>query len=183
MEEKASSTGAHRSTLWIDPALDYSVVRCTMSHGANLYFKLDIEYQKDEQHGYVPRAWNGVFLKASGGIKEAFRASVSDYVLNDSEAVGDIVLTLPPNTYVIDQTTKERYLTRKDGTKRIITAEEDGATYQQLINSESGQALTSSQWATQWKWLLMGAIVSCAGLILAILMIRRRRAALLGRNM
>jgi hypothetical protein len=182
VEEKATATGAHRSTLWVDPALDYSVVRCTISQGANVYFKLDIEYEKDQHHGYVPKQWNGVYLKGSGGVKESFRASVADYALNNPEAVGDIVLALPPDTYVIDERTKQRYITRNDGAKRIITAEEDGATYQQLVNSESGQALMTSRSAGWWKWLIAGLLVLCAGFALGILIRRRRRGVWLGQD-
>ncbi len=159
--EKAS--GPQRESYWVDPERDFSVLRFLRTIAGSVQFRLDVSYEHDGSHGWVPSAWNAVMLyPETGRLYESAVVRVTDYHINCPIELKDLQLIFPPNTLVEDYREDTGYIVREDMRKRFITLDERarGATYDQLLGTESGMAgLPETSWLRSWKVLTVGLVL------------------------
>ncbi len=179
VEEVTKSPDQEKRTLWIDPSRAL-ILRCLIGTQRETCYQINVEYQEDGSHGWVPSRWE--IIKKVDPLDEAKvcetdSASVTAYAINGPESQEDFSLEFPPGTWVTEEvgpppsTKTIDYITRKGGGKRLITNDDFGATYDQLVNSESGMALRTGSTGS-WKWILLGLV---GGSFCVWLVFRQRR--------
>jgi hypothetical protein len=135
-------------TLWLDLERDFLPLRI-QDRGPN-GSTLEISYQKDKAHGWVPLEWT--WISVGGTSRRLFgwtSAKVTAYSINADIPRSEFQFEFPVGTYVTDARAGnsedlERYIVREGGKKRIITKDEihrgQGVNYKELLNTESGKA-------------------------------------------
>lgn len=167
LESAPRSPESHSAALWVDPSRECSVQRYILSMGGKVRLQLNIDYTRDEQYGFVPSAWEIARLDPGGNPRESVSASVVSFVLNRRIPVEEFQLNFPAGTLVTDLKSdsargRTQYIVREEGAKRLVTEEETfNASYEQLLNTETGMAL-GVQPPTTRKYLaglLIGALI------------------------
>ena len=162
LEQKPVPGSYQHTSYWIDPQQDYSIRRYMLTQNQQVIEKLDINYTRDGAQGWVPTSWEGVrFGRDRSAPKESFSASVKSFLFNNCAEVGDADIRFPPGTWVGDEKAKKNYLVKPTGEHRTITDEERDATYEQLLNSESGQALSETSWLSSRTIVIILSIGLC----------------------
>ncbi len=135
-------------TLWVAPNRDYAILRyCAGTSAEDIRTKIDIQYKQGPQGGFVPSSWEVVRCTSNNGeLKESSSAVVTDAELNVELPPQEFQLDFPPDTMVIDLKTDPSsmtsYIVREGGGKRALTPEERiHATYEQALETETGEAL------------------------------------------
>jgi hypothetical protein len=162
--------------VWLDPARDYAIVR-NERFSAKGYVRIvtDIDYRQDPEYGPLPARWTTTELSEKGNPQMVRVCEVTKYEINPALGEGDFQIDFPPGTNVYDERSGVRYLQRKNKKQRIITKGEEGATYQQLLDSESGQALVSSKRrGRHWLILVNAALAVVASVGWAVRNFRKR---------
>jgi hypothetical protein len=161
LNEVPEPTSTRVRAIWVDPARDYVVCRYAISTNGQTHVKLDISYQQDPKHGWVPSEWDVTELASADVVLRSFTAKVSDYAINVPLDAALFQVDFPAGTWVTDFREKSDlgshsdYLVRPNGTKRPILRREIGAKYEQLQKTESGMALVGSQESLgAWRWFV-----------------------------
>jgi hypothetical protein len=105
--------------------------------------RIDIRYKADARAGWVPEGWDVFEFYPAGQLSETWRARMADYEINPTVASSEFVLEFPPGTRAIDMrdlNDVKEYIVREGGRKRMILREDLGASYEQLLNSDPGEA-------------------------------------------
>jgi hypothetical protein len=172
-------------SFWLDPEREYSLMRYTvqapMDAGGRVVVQLDsFEY---EQNGstWVPTAWRMVDTNPRGAIRQSTMAKVERYSLNPPVEPEEFDIAFPPGTWVTQTLGKDRggprvqYIVREGGEKRVITENEQSASYEQLLRSESGNAFQAGRERSGWGkyWASLGAL---AFLLAAVVLAARLRS-------
>ena len=125
--------------IWVDPARDFLVLRFVKYIDGKLTSKTDISYVEDAEHQWVPSAWKRSHWNTKQRLRFTVHAKVIDYAINPPIDASTFTIEFVPGTYVYDRRSKEQYIAREGGGKRIVLPSEwkAGATYEQLLNSET----------------------------------------------
>jgi thiol-disulfide isomerase/thioredoxin len=130
---------------FLDPARGFLILRLENLHKGTAVTLIDISYDEDARHGWLPVSWTVKARHPSGDVYEHTRSKVQTRRINDGIAETDVSYEFPVDTIVTDRTNPEIdvYLTRPGGAKRIVTREEQLhiATFDELVRTESGQAI------------------------------------------
>jgi hypothetical protein len=71
------------STWWVDPSKDYAIVRHVYeSRPGRISSQFDVTYQKDAEHGWVPRLWRFRRFDGNGESSSTVIARVTEYKIN-----------------------------------------------------------------------------------------------------
>lgn len=137
-----------------------------------------VEYTSDAKHGWIPTRWKRV-EGPKAEPREIVEAKVTGYEFNMAIPPETFTYSFPKNTYVRDDRKDELYIARGGDEKRIVTREElmRGATYEELLTTESGAAhsRTRSKSTIDWtRWGIAGFGVG--GLVLAFVIAKRRNS-------
>jgi hypothetical protein len=135
-----ANTRNPRESWWVSTTPEHVVRRITIDRGDAPMFRADVSYEKDGQGQYRPSQWSISLYSFAGGPPETLSASVRRFEINERIPIEEFQVELPVGTLVYDRGTKERYLVKPGGKKRLIQPHERGATYEQLQQSESGEA-------------------------------------------
>lgn len=105
----------------------------------------EIAYQTDPKtNQLVPHTMKHVVLDSDAVPDFIYEAEIASYNLHPKTSSADFEIKYPVGTCVVDDSVepREHYLLREGGVKRWITDQElrRQATYEELLNSESGQA-------------------------------------------
>src|SRR5581483_9523424 len=114
-------------TAYVDPAMDYSVVRVMYTANGNgkVFFNIDIRYKPTAEFGWVPWEWDAVDVSdMHPGTRTAV---VKEYSLNVPLPAGEFDITFPPGTFVSDvrhSPEGRKMLVKPSGELRPILREE-----------------------------------------------------------
>jgi len=158
--------------LWVDSERDYLVRRYTLSNEkGKVFLETTLSYSLTMKKRWLPSSWKVVNVNEQSDLAQSIISTVTDSAINTPFDEHDFDITFPPGTKVRDlrgeTTGKEltQYIAREGGEKRMITPQERRAPYEELLNTESGQAIpTRRQWpfASSWFWLTsIGVFVGC----------------------
>lgn len=160
--------------LWISPE-HFLVVRYLRTQNDHLYSKIDIKYSKTKDHHWFPTRWDIVLNKANGELKRAYGAVVSECEFNSAVAEKEFDLEFPPGTRVVDDRRNEDYIVRPDGTgKRLILPSDIGATYDQMLQTSPGKALTDAT-TSRFSVVLTGLLVTAGIATVMLIWFRSKR--------
>lgn len=173
--------GVTSQTLWLDPSRNLVVLRYMESRSGKVGLKLDIQYTNDPDSGWIPASWECLASNPNGSLQEAFAATVTTYKINGPISPDEFQIDFPPGTRVRDQrpnATVPEYIVRKDGSKRSLPSEDIGASYEQLVSSEPGQAHAYPvSVAGRHRWLTPTLVALAVLTIFAVWTWRKRATA------
>jgi hypothetical protein len=166
-------SGRISDVCWVDVPRASSIARYERMVEGKVLFRVDISLQATEPDGWIPVAWHWTVTGTGPG-----NARVTKHTINEPVDPAQFELHFPAGTWVQGGLSDNRiYIVRPDGTKRIVTEEEQlrGARYLDLVNTESGEALATSTARGPY-----GGIVICLVFVIALASIlgwvwRRRR--------
>lgn len=127
--------------LWLDPLKDYCIVRSANYRNGHLKDQIDIQYDEDAEHNWVPKSWT---IRIGTQVQ---RSRVVKWETNPTFKPTEFELEFPSGTFVSDQTSPtanprwgtEEYIVRPDGSKRLVPFEEGlHHSYDELLNSGPG---------------------------------------------
>ena len=127
------------TTLWTDRDQDFAVRRIVVANGKRVLVQYDIDYAKDAKYGWIPSHWKTTVNGSDGKAKTTVEGSVKSYKINPVIPIAEFRVKFPLGTWVDDENAKESYIVRPNGGKRLILSSESKASYQQLLDSESGK--------------------------------------------
>jgi hypothetical protein len=157
---------------WVDLERGYSIVRYEFR--TTYRFQIDVSYKKVVAHGWVPTNWEVAQYQGSGELEHSAKATVTGYTINKPIPKELYDFEFPIGTEVNDNQNDTTYIVRQEGVRRLITEDERkrGATYEQFLVTESGQAGLPPQ-SRESHWLAYGAL-GLVAVALISLGIRRR---------
>jgi hypothetical protein len=151
-------TAGSREQMWVDPSRACTIVGYQSMTGEQITSKIRMEYREEGECGFVPVRWNIVTFFPDGKLQGSVEATLTDCQINTEVAAGEFELEFPPGTRVTDTREGDRslgYIVRASGGKRKVLPADIGATYDQMLNSDPGEALGTRRpaWAS-WPFLL-----------------------------
>lgn len=160
--------------IWVETSKDYLPIRYSWSrpkYGDVPDDIIDIEYAYDETNGWFPVSWTNRWLTLKGAVYEKYTARVTDARINATIPEDMFKLEFPVGTWVENRITKESYILKAGGGKRIVLPGEfTGDNYEQLLNTDPH---------ARTNWLIaIGVIAVIAVVALAILRNYLRRRSL-----
>jgi hypothetical protein len=156
---------------WADRDRDFVIVRCTIETLGKTAFQMDFTYNRDQNGEWVPQAWKAAVVNdETQKLLMGTQSVVTEYGIKEAVSPGDFTVSFPAGTYVQDYESGVDYIVRANGTKRIITSEENerGATYEELMAGEPGFS-----WSQILGWIFAG-VAALAAVIVISLWLRRR---------
>jgi hypothetical protein len=165
--------------VWVAPGRDYVITRMAFETNNRITYQLTVQYREDPQHGWVPSNWQIVNNNREGRLQTSTASTVTDYQINERIPTSTFDLVFPPGSAVDDQRAGKHFVIKPSGEKREILPIENGATYEQIMNSNTGEALANQmpkQRKTTWHWSGGLVLVSGVTALLAYLyrQVRRR---------
>jgi hypothetical protein len=94
-------------TVWVDPAKDYNVVRIRRSgrEASGATELLDVQYRKDERHGWLPVSWVQTDTAQQGGkVLSTTKAEVVKMKVNEPVSAEEFTIAFPEDAQVQDRT-------------------------------------------------------------------------------
>jgi hypothetical protein len=123
--------------VWIDPNKDYLPVRYTIEDKGVTYWRTEITYTRDDDHGWLPQSWTVEALDKSGKIQISEIARVVQFSINKPIADFEFELKLSGGALVYDLINKSEYILRPDGTRsELDPGKFNGHNLQELLKSE-----------------------------------------------
>jgi hypothetical protein len=164
--------------LWVDPGRAFVIVRYLTLSGEHVTQKIDVRFRKDAVTGWTLEGWDVDTLNSDGTLKQSSRASVTESEINPIVPEREFDIEEVHGARVRDERSDLDYVV-KEGRKRKMLPEDFGATYEQLMNSESGEALGKRKQAS-WTWRvgLLCGLTAFLGVVLICRWRFRRRAVL-----
>ncbi|WP_146119120.1 hypothetical protein [Blastopirellula marina] len=170
--------------IWVEPTPPYLVRRLVTKAGGVTAGWTEISYRVDDvSQKMIPKSMKYVYLGPDGGYQNVIESEVVSSTLNPVTHSGDFEVSFPVGSLVADFSVspKEMYILKEGGEKRTVTDDEKlrGATYDELLESESGEAGTSRQPSSSagpLRWILLvgnGLLVACV----TVYLLRRRAYA------
>lgn len=165
--------GELRETYWVDPARDFCIRRFERTLGGLVELQVEIDYA-DPAHAWLPTQWKSIVFGGPDAVStRQYEARLLTHAVNPELPVERLQAELPVGTAVENITTREAWIVRPNGQRRMVTKEERerGASYAQLLASEPGQAALPP-----WQpWRAMAGFAAFALSLAAV--ISRWRAA------
>ena len=99
----------------------------------SLIVQWDINYTRDDKHGFVPTSWT-----STSRDKSIRQVNVGKWSINPDVSAETFDLQFPAGTYVRDKTNNTEYILRADGSKRLVDPQErqNSASYGTLLKSD-----------------------------------------------
>lgn len=182
--------GVKKNVIWIDVEREYVPLRWQSIVEGEMRIQLDMDYQPDASHGWVPSGWKyHVYAQPEprqsvGKLKQQGTARVTSYEVNSPIPSSEFRFEFPVGTYVSDRRNDSVHIVKAGGQKRIVTDQERTAdySYERLATTESGKAAgrgtnSATDVKVKWAWAL-GTIGVMAVIVLVLLIRIRRKAAI-----
>lgn len=132
-----------QTRLWVDPSRGFIVLRVEQLDSLeHPLVQTDISYRENSPHGWLPSKWKRVNHGGFSRMLDQQTVEVAKHEINIEIPRSEFQIEFPVDTLVRDLRTKEDYIAREEGAKRLITEQEKGrgASYSEYLATESGQA-------------------------------------------
>jgi len=156
LAEKLSNTSY---TLWLDPVRAFTVIRMEYAQEGTLRHRIDVNYRVSEANEFVPASWVRTHWAPQGACYLVADSSITSWTINAALPASTFDLEFRPGTYVRDRRTHQAYIQLPDGKRRLILPSESGATYEQLLTTDTPHQRTFWTWLTVANLLVLGSFV------------------------
>jgi hypothetical protein len=173
---QSQASGGLQWQLWLDPQHGYAVARYALQVNGKPVGECDIAYDKDADAPELwPTSWQATAY-VGGQVYEGITAKVTSHAINPVVAQDEFTYEFPVNTKVNEHISGQEvvtYVVRPGGQRRMVTDGEQlaGATYQELVSTESGMAGQKSR----VSWRVVSLLVLVAGFSTALVFAVRFR--------
>jgi hypothetical protein len=107
----ASGRSGLSYSVWLDPLKDYTVGRYVESVNGEPAITVNIEYQRDEKHGWLPVYWNSIWVNPeTKQLLSAEEANITAYEINAPIPAEQFRIDFPPGTLIIDRIKATQYI-------------------------------------------------------------------------
>jgi hypothetical protein len=170
LESTNQATDIDRS-IWVDPERDWIVLRYLETNKEKVIIQIDVDYESDPTHGWVPSSWRITWCRPDGPVQEASVNKVTEYTINDPVDAAMFDIEFPPETCVEDQRTPSalggmtKYIVLADGKKRVIRPGELQMSHDELLTAGKRK-----------EYIIVAVTLALlTAAVLALIWIRRRR--------
>jgi hypothetical protein len=176
LEDVDSNTG-RTQVVWVDSQRNYSVMRLAISHDGKISVQIDMDYERNSQGEWIPKGWSLVWMTGDK-LKESAKATISELKCNPTIPADQFQIAFPNGTWVVDMTQKSdsggarQYIQREGGRQREILPGDRGATYEEIINSEPGEARKKQMSSVSYWIPTLAVLILATGSVW--LFVRRR---------
>jgi hypothetical protein len=118
---------ADSKKLWIDPEKDFLPVKREDEHREFIDKKIEISYQRDKTHGWVPSSWTTTLLSQTGKITWQDTMTVTEFSINKPVDDSEFKLSLPAGTVIRDYGTGEQRVAQPNAEKPSPVQNAEGA--------------------------------------------------------
>lgn len=125
-----------KDEIWVDGSRQFVPVRYLVKRQGKIVTDLAITYE-ESAGDWLPSIWIWKSMNLAGRLTEKVTANVSLCLINPSLSDKELALEFPPGVWVHDQKSKESYILRKDGTKRMIKPGEGSKDYDSIMKEIS----------------------------------------------
>jgi hypothetical protein len=135
LQGEAQTPSRTLTSLSVDPERAFALMRVTWQDKDGKEFgRIAFHEYRNNHADWVPARWTTTF----GSTKSA--SVVADCQVNPRIVPEDLELEFPPGTLVDVRDTRETYIAKDGGKRRLITREEllSGSTYEDFLETESG---------------------------------------------
>lgn len=172
LQEDISSSNVI-TTLWLDPARDFLVTRCTMEpRRRGRLTKIDISYVRSDGNNppdWVPSEWR-IVCESNQRLLMSLTARATEHAINPRIDADQFNIVFPPGAIVQDAIANTTYIVRENGKNRAVLPSERTTGYDELLATEPGPSRRVLR-----PWLIAANVGIIA--LLVILIALRRRAA------
>jgi hypothetical protein len=155
-------------TCWVDVERECAIARYEITVHGNLLLRIDVTSKQDPSYGWLPFSWRITKLfPETSKLAESSVARVTENNIGMPLQPHLFRLDFPPGTVVWDDKEGINYVALKAGDRRIITKEERrcGATYEQLLATESGMAGLPPERTLRRFWVVTSTILILISLL------------------
>jgi hypothetical protein len=176
---------------WLAQDAEYSILRYAATVYESVVAQFDCHYVQSKEGCWTPTKWTSTLFHDDGSPRIACRVVATNYEINPAFPEGEFQITFPPGTWVTDARLDgddkrdgqfDGFLVKPDGSKRMITRDEVFASYEELMNTETGKAVTKFKRATRGgvfseksRWCRLAANVSLLIVFCGLFYVRQRR--------
>ena len=176
-------SGESKGTFWVDPENGFALLRYTLEETGTTVLKVDFTYDESDRRDRLPTGCAIVAVHSDGRLEQSITLTVRECVINRPIDPRQFQFDFPPGTWVRDFTRPSelgnttQYIVRQGGSKRFLIAADRGATYQQLLTTESGQARIPHRFRLSHYLLIIGVVLSFITLLVILVRWLRSRKA------
>lgn len=175
--------GHYIESLWLDPEQGFCIRRLLAQAGEMTRTRLDIFYDRDPDHGPIPKGWKRVEHFSNGEFDRSIEADVVTGKVNHQIADDRFDVEFPINTLVRDASGPPgrepvEYIVRADDKKRIVLPGEmtRARTAEELISTETGRAGLPEPKRSRWLGIVLAASAVLISVLMASRILRKRSA-------
>lgn len=171
-----SKSGDEKKTLWVDPFLDYGIVKYVDTRGDFEFQVLDVKWVADEKTGWVPDEWVMSMFNPDGSLNETSHAKIEERGINLSLPVEEFDIVFPPGTWISDFRDPNKpltdYLVLPNGNKQIVNKADLPLPYQEVVKK-----MVNGNNDRQYLLWLLTALLLATVVSFALILHRRRRVS------
>jgi hypothetical protein len=157
-----------RLSYFVDPELDYNVVRRVLVRNRRIVNQIDIGYEKSSVCEWVPISWVEHAYTASGNLERRREVEVVSTKFNEPLSEDQFDVVFPPGAVVTDQGDAQdtkRYRVQADGGFRLLSV--DGRELSTVVWHGN------LPWYRRYVWWFVGG--GAAMVLLVVALLRRKR--------
>jgi len=163
-------SGGLTRTFWTDPTRDDCILKYMEFAEGVLAVQLQITYRNEPVVGWIPDGWKADWFNRDGTLAESSTARLQTVMINEPLSDADFQIEFAPGTLVSDQRTGTHSVIKADGRVRAITPQElPVASYEELMATESGQAVPGRSGPRTRTWLFVLNLVAATVVVIAVL--------------
>jgi hypothetical protein len=167
MLKVSQSHGNLMCEAWVDSSASFSVARFVLSSEGRTQWEANVEHDARGN----PTAWTLQFWSKKAELVESYDARVTSCVINPMIPADRFSIDFPPDTAVYDQRTNKQFIVRANGDPREVLPSELSASYETLLNTETGKALTQVDSRRSWTGIAITLLL--IGVLICMLLKKR----------
>jgi hypothetical protein len=183
LEIPDGDSGRAFKTYCLDPDAEYSILKFALLGDGKVLSQIDSHYERTKEGCWIPTTWTAKAFSGNRSPDIVVRVVATHYEINPTFPEGEFQIAFPPGTVVDDARRNDAFLVKADGSKRMITGNEVFATYEEIVKTETGKAVTQLKRATRrgsfpehfWRLFWLVASVSLLIVFCGIFYVRQRR--------
>ncbi|MEX1232404.1 MAG: hypothetical protein WEB58_19315 [Planctomycetaceae bacterium] len=102
--------GPFLRSYWVDPEHGFIVRRYQTTVEGRNDSRMDISYEQDSVHGWVPKVWTIINLDENGDLRSSTVCTVTNFSINKTIPLKEFQLSFPPGTRVIDEVKGKKFI-------------------------------------------------------------------------
>jgi len=125
------------TSIWLDPTREFVMARMRIQTENVLQLDIEVGYQQDVNHGWVPKSWRIATYDRRGNLSKSEQHRVTGCEINRSLDDKTFTIDFEPRTYVVDEDRNQNFVVRNDGSTRLIGPQDRNKSFEELAKTNS----------------------------------------------